>query len=244
MSSEPEDGGRPFASYTSTDHARVKLGADLFTLAGLAHQALIPERAAGEGTPDAGIEVARQIVSKAQDVMEAAVIAAHESGLTWEQIGRALGGRGAGAEGITRQSAWTKYAPAVSQFHEQLADALDRARRGEKPVDYSRGPWPKRVCNTDSYAPLLDQTATVDYPAVLGTPAGPGQFTAALSDPATAFSAQISGARGPDTNPVSCRYTEALDDPYEAGDGMYGWLSCTLREGHPGRHQLSVATEG
>lgn len=234
---------RLFRSYTSTDHARVELSAQLFTLAGTCHQALIPERAAGDGTPDAGIEVARTIMNAARDIMDAAVVAAYESGLTWERIGQALGGRGIGTEGVTRQSAWTRYAPAVSQFHEQLAAAIERTERGEDPVDYSAGPWPRRICNTESYAPRLDQAAAMDYPAVLGTPARSGQFTAALSDPDTACSAQLAGVRGPDEPPLGCCYTQQLDDPYE-DDGMYGWLACTLREGHRGKHNLSVRTEG
>ncbi len=184
---EPPDAERrPFESYTSTDHARVALSYELFSLAGTCHQALIPEKAAGDGWPDAGIKVAQSVMSAARDIMDAAVVAAYESGLTWEQIGRAFT-TGQGDDGITRQSAWTKYAPAVGQFHEQLADAIDRAERGEDPVDYSRGPWPKRICNTESYAPRLENvTSTVEYPGTLGPVRKPGEFTAALSDPATA----------------------------------------------------------
>jgi len=195
---EPPDAERrPFESYTSTDHARVALSYELFSLAGTCHQALIPEKAAGDGWPDAGIKVAQSVMSAARDIMDAAVVAAYESGLTWEQIGRAFT-TGQGDDGITRQSAWTKYAPAVGQFHEQLADAIDRAERGEDPVDYSRGPWPKRICNTESYAPRLENvTSTVEYPGTLGPVRKPGEFTAALSDPATACSAQIAGSAGP-----------------------------------------------
>ncbi|HEX3922108.1 MAG TPA: hypothetical protein VHY31_07470 [Streptosporangiaceae bacterium] len=247
MADEPAAGGgaeaRLFTTYTSTDHARVELSARLFALAGECHEALIPENAAGDGWPNAGIKVAQDIMSAARGIMDAAVVAAYESGLTWQQIGRAFT-TGQGDDGITRQSAHTKYAAAVAQFHEQLAAAIDRAERGENPVDYSRGPWPKRICNTESYAPRLDQAATVDYPAVLGTPAKPGEFTATLSDPATACSAQIAGGvRGPDARPLGCRYTEQLDDPY-GDDGMYGWLACTSHEGHLGDHHLAVRTEG
>jgi len=241
---EPPDAERrPFESYTSTDHARVALSYELFSLAGTCHQALIPEKAAGDGWPDAGIKVAQSVMSAARDIMDAAVVAAYESGLTWEQIGRAFT-TGQGDDGITRQSAWTKYAPAVGQFHEQLADAIDRAERGEDPVDYSRGPWPKRICNTESYAPRLENvTSTVEYPGTLGPVRKPGEFTAALSDPATACSAQIAGVRGPDARPLGCRYAQELDDPY-GDDGMYGWLACTRHEGHRGKHNLAVRTEG
>ena len=45
---------------------------------------------------------------------------------------------------------------------EQLAAAIDRAERGENPVDYSTGPWSRRICNTESYAPRLDQAAAMD----------------------------------------------------------------------------------
>jgi hypothetical protein len=45
-----------------------------------------------------------------------------------------------------------------------------------------------------------------------------------------------------DAHSLGCRYTQALDDPY-GDDGMYGWLSCTLREGHRGQHHLAVRTE-
>lgn len=160
---DPAGERRPFAGYTSTDHARVQLAAELWSLASTCHQALIPEDAAGEGWPDAGIHVAETIMSAARKIMDAAVIAAYESGLTWEQIGRALGPQGQGG-GITRQSAHAKYAGAVGEFHEQLIAGIDRAGRGEKPVDWERGPWPKRICDTAKYAPLLDTVATADYP--------------------------------------------------------------------------------
>jgi hypothetical protein len=135
---ETGDGVRPFASYTSTDRARVQLAASLLTLAGTCHQALIPERATGDGPFDAGIRMA-------QTIMDAAVIAAYESGQAWEQIGRAMGPQGQGSSGITCQSAHAKYARAVGEFHEQLIAGIDRAERGEKPVDWTRGPWPKRA---------------------------------------------------------------------------------------------------
>ena len=85
-------------------------------------------------------------------------------------------------------------------------------------------------------------TSTVAYPATLGPVRKPGEFTATLSDPDTAVSAQIAGVRGPDAYPLGCRYTEELDDPYEF-DGLRGWLACGLHEGHRGRHQLAVRTE-
>jgi hypothetical protein len=238
---ETEDGGRPFASYTSTDHARVKLATDLLMLAGTCHKALIPEREAGEGWPDAGIHVAQSIMSAARAIMDAAVVAAYESGKTWDQIGRAFS-TGQGDDGITRQSAHAKYAPVVEQFHEQLLAAAERAGRGEEPIDWARAPWPKRICNTESCAPRLDSAAAVEYPGVLGTPAKPGELTASLSDPADAVSAQVGGwVRGPDTRPLGCRYSRPLDEPLD--DGMDGWVVCTLWEGHRGKHQLAVRTE-
>ncbi len=240
---EPPDAERrPFESYTSTDHARVALSAQLFSLAGTCHQALIPENAAGDGWPDAGIRVAQSVMSAARDIMDAAVVAAYESGLTWEQIGQALGEPGQGG-GITRQSAHTRYAPAVAGFREQLAAAIDRAERGEDPLTETK-PWPRRICDTESYAPRLENvTSTVEYPATLGPVRKPGEFTATLSDPDTACSAQIAaGVRGPDAYPLGCRYTEQLDDFY-TDDGLRGWLACTLLEGHRGKHNLAVRTE-
>ncbi|GHE32392.1 hypothetical protein GCM10017673_39150 [Streptosporangium violaceochromogenes] len=50
-------------------------------------------------------------------------------------------------------------------------------------------------------------------------------------------------ARAPGEPLMGCPYTAELDDPY--GDGLYGWLTCTLERGHvERRHRLAVATEG
>lgn len=239
----PEETRRPFASYTSTDHARVALSARLFTLAGYAHQALIPENAASHDALDAGIDVALDIMRQARDIMDAAVIAAYESGLTWQPIGQLLSSRGTGTEGITRQSAWNKYAPAVTGFHEQLAGAADRAERGEDPIERGHGPWSRRICDTASYAPRLENVAsTVEYPAALAPVRKPGEFTGTLSNPATACSAPIhAGVRGPDQRPGQCRYTPGPDGFIDDGERV--WLVCTLGEGHRGEHQLAGTVE-
>ena len=57
--------------------------------------------------------------------------------------------------------------------------------------------------------------------------AKPGEFTAALSDPATACSAQTAGVRGPDARPLGCRYAQELDDPY--GDDGVGNIAAEGR---------------
>ena len=161
----PEETRRPFASYTSTDHARVALSARLFTLAGYAHQALIPENAASHNALDAGIDVALDIMRQARDIMGAAVIAAYESGLTWQQIGQLLSSRGTGTEGITRQSAWNKYAPAVTEFHQQLSGAVGRTERGEDPIERGHGPWPR-----ESATPRATRRASRTWPPPSSTP--------------------------------------------------------------------------
>lgn len=224
---------RPFASYTPADHARVAMAADALFLAAACHQAIIPEGAAAEGSPPTAaiIGLAGGIVRSAAKLMESAVVTAYEAGATWEQIGRALG------DGITRQSAHARYAPAVAEFREQLAAALGRARPGKDPLAGET-----RICDTAWYAPFLDEAATVEQPGMLGPPPATGEFLKHLSDPETAAPAQLAGVRGPDALPPHCRYTQGLDDPYL--DGMYSWLTCTLREGHPGRHQLAVTCEG
>jgi hypothetical protein len=233
----PAAEGHPFASYTPADHARVALATDMLMLAGHCHHALIPEWADSEVPPaTAAIRAAADIMGAAQRLMEAAVTAAYESGLTWEQIGRALSYRK--AEGITRQSAHAAYSPAVTEFREQLAAAADRTARGG---NYYDGPV-SRICNTSHWAPRIDQAATAEHPGMLAPGAQPGAFLATLSDPATAAPAPIgAGVRGPDERTPWCRYTAELDHPYQ--DGVYGWLACTLPEGHAGGHQLSVATE-
>jgi len=236
---------RPFASYTPADHARVAMAANAMFLAGLCHQAIIPERYASEdvATGTAGIRAALAAVERARNLLESAVISAYESGLTWEQIGRALRpnpGPGGEREGITRQSAHTRYAPAVAEFREQLAAAIARADHDQDPGRTG----PARVCDTGWYAPYLDKvTATVEHPGMLAPTTKPGEFLGRLSDPDTAAPAHLGGVRGPDTPVPQCSYTEQLAEPY-LDDGMYGWLVCTLREGHPGsRHQLAVTTE-
>ena len=209
----PAAEGRPFASYTPADHARVALATDMLMLAGHCHHALIPERADREAPPaTAGIRAAADILGAAQRLMEAAVTAAYESGLTWEQIGRALSYRK--AEGITRQSAHAAYNPAVAEFREQLAAAAARTARGE---DYHDGPH-SRICNTPRWAPRIDQAATAEHPGMLAPGAQPGAFLATLSDPATATPSPLgAGVRGPDERTPWCHYTAELDDPYEDG---------------------------
>lgn len=233
----PGDERRPFADYTPADHARVALASDMLFLAGQCHQALIPERWAGDDPPyaTAGIRAAASVMERARHLMESAVIAAHESGLTWDQIGRAL--NRPGTDGITRQSAHARYAPAVAEFRDQLAEAA----QGPDP---DKAGW-TRVCDTAWYAPYLDRVAaTTEHPGMLAPPARPGEFLAGLSDLATAAPAQLAaGVRGPDAPPPQCRYTQELDDPY-LDDGTRGWLACIgLPEGHPGRHQLAVTAE-
>ena len=135
--------------------------------------------------------------------MEAAVTAAYESGLTWEQIGRALSYRK--AEGITRQSAHAAYNPAVAEFREQLAAAAARTARGE---DYHDGPH-SRICNTPRWAPRIDQAATAEHPGMLAPGAQPGAFLATCptrppprhprSAPGSA--ARTNGPRGATTPP-------------------------------------------
>ena len=162
------------------------------------------------------------------------MVTAYEAGATWEQIGRALG------DGITRQSAHAKYAPAVAEFREQLAAAIRRAGQGEDPLAPAR-----RRGRGSVTRPGMPRSST--RPSPLSIPAcsdrrrPPGSSSTHLSARRTAAPAQLAGVRGPDAQPLRCRHTRELDDPYL--DGMYSWLACTLPEGHPGRQQLAVTGE-
>jgi hypothetical protein len=219
----------------------VALASDMLFLAGQCHQALIPERWAGDDAPyaTAGIRAAASVMERARHLMESAVIAAYESGLTWDQIDRALSHRG--ADGVTRQSAHARYAPAVAEFREQLAGAAGRAAQG---LDPGKTGW-TRICDTAFYAPYLDEVAApTEHPGMLAPPTRPGDFLAGLSirpPPRPPSSPRASAART--RRRRTAAHTQSLDDPY-LDDGTRGWLACTLLEGHPGRHQLAVASDG
>ena len=168
---------RPFASYTPADHARVAMASDTMFLAAHCHQAMIPERAAAEGLSPAAaiIAPAAGILRLAAQLLESAVVTAYEAGATWEQIGRALG------DGITRQSAHAKYAPAVAEFREQLAAAIRRAGQGKDPLAGEAART--RICDTAWYAPFLDEAVTAEHPGMLGPPPPAGEFLKHLSGP-------------------------------------------------------------
>jgi hypothetical protein len=229
---------RPFASYTAADHARVAMAEAAWSTLEAAFRAIVPEAHRPDGVPPTVlIEAALWVQARAEDLVRAAVIASHEQGLSWSQIGRGLGS--------SKQAAHERFAEHVTAFRKQLAahlDALvkDPDAKPEKPEGFEFG-W-GLVPDTAWYAPQVDawRAELGELPGAV-TPAGnPGDLLARLSDPATA----VPGVNGTTARPVDatvprCRFTaDSLSEDAEPGE----YLVCTLPEGHPEtRHQLAVA---
>ncbi|MFI5614969.1 hypothetical protein [Amycolatopsis sp. NPDC051903] len=228
---------RPFDSYTAADHARVAMAEAAWSTLEAAYRAIVPEAHRPDGVPPTVlIEAASWARARAEDLLRAAVIASHERGLSWTQIGRALG--------TSKQAAHERFAGDVTAFHKQLAAHLaalaeDPDAKPEKPEGFEYG-W-GLVPDTAFFASHLDawRAELGEIPGAF-TPAGnPGDLLARLSDPTTAVTGvNDTTARPVDVDASRCRFTaDSMSEDAEPGD----YLTCTLAEGHPGRHQLAGA---
>lgn len=217
---------RGFGSYTPADHARVAMADAAWKALETAVAATAPE-AYRASRPGLLIETAQWLTGYAQSVLRAAVIATHEQGQSWEQIGQALG--------VSRQAAHERFAGVVTEFRTQLAAHLAALETNPHAT-----PGPGRLVDTPRRAPLLDRWLT-ELGAVPGTltEAGkPGQLLALLSNPASAAAGSVSTvARDPEQEAPDCRYTTTVTGP-EAEPAAR--LRCLLTEGHPGDHRLVV----
>lgn len=183
--------------------------------------------------PTALIEAALSARAHAEDLLRAAVIASHERGLSWPQIGRGLG--------TSKQAAHERFAGDVTAFRKQLAAHLD-ALAEDPDAKLNRPEGFEHLVSTAWYAPQLDA-----WRAELGEVSGffakagnPGELLAQLSDPATA----VTRLNGTTARPVNatvprCAFTaDSMSEDAEPGE----YLVCLLPEGHPGkRHQLAVS---
>jgi hypothetical protein len=174
---------------------------------------------------------------RAEDLLRAAVIASHERGLSWTQIGRGLG--------TSKQAAHERFAGDVTAFRKQLAAHLaalaeDPDAKPEKPEGFEYG-W-GLVPNTAWYAPQIDawRAELGEVPGFFTNAGSPGELLAQLSDPATAVT-RLNGttARPVDVDAPRCPFTaDSMSEDAEPGE----YLVCLLPEGHPGkRHQLAVS---
>lgn len=83
-----------------------------------AYRALVPEVNRPDGEhPTVLLEAASWVLGYAENLLRDAVIASHERGMSWTQIGRGLG--------ITKQAAHERFAGEVTAFRQQLAQDLD-----------------------------------------------------------------------------------------------------------------------
>ncbi|OHV29932.1 hypothetical protein BBK14_34065, partial [Parafrankia soli] len=73
---------------------------------------LVPTSADGYGSPAGLVEYAQRLVSDAQEVLAAAVVAARARGTTWEEIGEALG--------ISRQAAQERFRTRIADWERGL----------------------------------------------------------------------------------------------------------------------------
>lgn len=86
------EAARAFDSYTAADHVRVAMAEAAWSTLEAAYRAIVPEAHRPDGVPPtAPIEAALSARAHAEDLLRAAVIASHERGLSWPQIGRGLG---------------------------------------------------------------------------------------------------------------------------------------------------------
>lgn len=222
---------RPFASYTAADHARVAMAENAWSLLEHAYRATLPE-AHRDGFPTGAlIDAALSVQHRAEWLLRTAVVASHEQGMTWQQIGDHLG--------ISRQSAHERFSPVVTEARRALATQLDALAADPDAEVEQIVP----LVDTAWYAPRLDQwraeLGQLEIPGTMLVPGRPGELLAQLSDPDTAVTG-VNGttARGADAGPPRCRFTTEAGEYDESLPGDF--LVCTLQEGHPGSHQLAV----
>lgn len=229
------DSARSFEAYTAADHARVVMAEAAWSTLEAAYRAVVPEAHHDGADPRVLIESARWVAGLAETLLSAAVVASHEQGQSWTQIGRALE--------TSKQAAHERFAEDVTDFRTQLARHLDKLA-----TDPDATPQPQRsfsgfgmLLDTAWYAPKLDawRAELGEIPGLMTKSGAPGELLARLSDPATAVTG-VNGtkARPPDATAPQCRFTADPQWHEDAEPGEY--LTCTLPEGHPGRHQPAI----
>ncbi len=229
---------RRFESYTTADHARVAMAEAAWSTLEAAYRAIVPEAHRPDGVPPTVlIEAALWARARAEDLLRAAVIASHERGLSWTQIGKGLN--------TSKQAAHERFAGDVTAFRKQLAAHLaalaqDPDAKPEMPEGFEFG-W-CLVPDTAFYAPLVDawRAELGEIPGAFTKAGNPGELLAQLSDPATAVT-RLNGttARPVDVDAPRCSFTaDSVSEDAEPGE----YLVCLLPEGHPGkRHQLAAS---
>lgn len=227
-----EEPARTFEAYTAADHARVVMAEAAWSTLEAAYRAVVPE-AHQDHHPRALIEAARRVAGLAETLLSAAVVASHEQGQSWTEIGRGLE--------VSKQAAWERFAEHVTDFRTQLAERLNKlaADPDTKPQRSVSGFG--MLLDTAWYAPKLDawRAELGEIPGSMTKPGEPGELLARLSDPATAVTG-VNGttARPSDATAPQCRFTADAQWHEDAEPGEY--LTCTLPDGHPGRHQLAL----
>lgn len=242
MSSDADPAARPFTSYTSADHARISYADTAWLLTAKAYEAALPPRmrlaSFDRPAPTGEILAAQSLATQASRLEILAVLVCHESGCTWEQIGKALG--------VTRQSAHAKYAEHINNFHADLTAVLDAIQAGSS-ADDAVDKLPGRVAglslviDTGWHAPRLDAwlAQVGPLPGTMSFGMDPGALLAQLSDPASSVGYHGGAARGTEARAPRCTFTA------ESFDGEPGeYLVCTATAGHSGRHKLAVSSPG
>lgn len=242
MDGTTERAERPFTSFTSADHARISYADTAWMLAGKGYEAALPPRmrlvSFDRPAPTSAIVTARSVAAQAARLEVLAVLVCHESGCTWEEIGKALG--------VTRQSAHAKYAGHINDFHDDLRTVLDAIAAGTSAAD-AVDKLPGRVAglslviDTGWHAPRLDAwlAQVGQLPGTMTFGMDSGALLATLSDPASSVGYHGGAARDTGARSPRCTFTAESDggDPGE-------YLVCTATEGHSGRHQLAVTGPG
>jgi hypothetical protein len=157
------------------------------------------------------------------------VIAAHESGLTWTEIGDLVG--------MPPAAARKRWKTAISAFQQELQDAHRLEVLGINPPNE-----PVEIVDTGTCAAELDRRRALLGPVVARlnakVPTGQaGDVLALLTDPADISWDPEPNVRSVDAPPTRCRFREYSDD------GIYDWLACTRYPGHPGPHTLIVVDD-
>lgn len=237
---------RPFASFTAADHARIAYAQTAFAIAARGYEAVVPERNVGDHPFPPAILRTIWVLGQARRLENLAVILCHETGHTWDQIGKAFD--------ITRQSAHQRFAPHVKDFHHDLATVLDQVKAGVTVPDaINTLPWRDRtgmkgyIVDTEWYAPRLDAWLVEigDMPASMMSAFKPGALLARLSDQDTSVGYRSNGVRGPDAHAPRCPFTADYDysDDSDSGvddePGLY--YVCLHTAGHGGLHKLAVS---